>query len=184
RRRAGGMEAAELPDAQRRQAVGWLPRGAAFPGWDAALRAAACVVGLVGVALRVFSLGRPGFWADEAWVAISTRVSGVEQFLVSLSHGPFRWVALLRPPALLPLPPEVALRLLPLGFGIATLWLAWRLGGRLAGNLLGALLGLAVVAVDPVSVVWAQQLKPYTAEAALAVLAFLAADAVVRYGRA
>jgi hypothetical protein len=178
------MEAAQLPDAQRRQAVGWLSRGAASPGWDAALRAAACVVGLVGVALRVFSLGRPGFWADEAWVAISTRVSGVEQFLVSLSHSPILWVALLRPLALLPLPPEIALRLLPLGFGIATLWLAWRLGGRLAGNLLGALLGLAVVAVDPVSVVWAQQLKPYTAEAALAVLAFLAADAVVRYGRA
>jgi hypothetical protein len=58
----------------------------------------------------------------------------------------------LRPLARLPLPPEISLRLLPLGFGLATLWLAWRLGGRLAGHPLGGLLGLALVAVDPVSV--------------------------------
>src|SRR5262249_47397320 len=109
RRRAGGMEAAELFDGPRGQDRGWPPRGAAGPGWDAALRAAACVVGLVGVALRVLSLGRPGFWADEAWVAISTRVSGIVQFLVSLSVTPILWAALLRPLALLPLPPEIAL---------------------------------------------------------------------------
>ena len=167
------MEAAELPDAHRREAV-------ASP----ALRAAACVVGLAGVALRVWAVGRPGFWTDEAWVAISTRVSGVVQFLVSLSHTPILWVALLRPLACLPLSPEISLRLLPLGFGIATLWLAWRLGGQLAGHPLGGLLGLAVVAIDPVSVLWSQQLKPYTAEAAMALLAFLAADAAVRRARA
>jgi hypothetical protein len=40
-----------------------------------------------------------------------------------------------------------------------------------------------VVAVDPVSVLWSQQLKPYTAEAAMALLAFLAADAAVRHAR-
>jgi len=141
------------------------------------------VVGLVGVALRAFAVGRPGFWNDEAWVAISTRVSGVLQFLVSLSVTPILWAAMLRPLAWLPLPPEISLRLLPLGFGIATLWLAWRLGGRLAGHPLGGLLSLTVVAVDPVSVLWSQQLKPYTAEAALALLAFLSADAAVRHGR-
>jgi hypothetical protein len=107
------VEAAELPDAHRRQAV-------ASP----ALRAAACVVGLVGVALRVWAVGRPGFWTDEPWVAISTRVSGVMQFLVSLSHTPILWAALLRPLARLPLSPEISLRLLPFGFGIFALDIA------------------------------------------------------------
>jgi hypothetical protein len=166
------VERAELPDAHRGQAVAWLP-----------LRVAACGVGLVGVALRIASLGRPGFWNDEAWVAISTRVSGMGQFLLSLSVTPVLWAALLRPLAWLPAPPEVSLRLLPLAFGLATLWLAWRLGGRLAEHPLGGLLALAVVAVDPVSVVWSQQLKPYTAEAAMALLALLAADVVVRRAR-
>ena len=166
------MEAAELPDAHGRQAVG-----------SRALRAAAWVVGFVGVALRAFAVGRPGFWTDEAWVAILTRVSGVLQFLVSLSVTPILWAALMHPLAWLPLPPEISLRLLPLGFGIATLWLAWRLGGRLAGHPLGGLVSLTVVAVDPVAVLWSQQLKPYTAEAAMALLAFLAADAAVRHER-
>jgi hypothetical protein len=110
------------------------------------------VVGARGVALRVWEVGRPGFWTDEAWVAISTRVSGAVHFLVSLSVTPILWAALLRPLACLPLAPEISLRLLPLGFGLATLWLAWWLGGRLAGHPLGGLLGLALVAVDPVSV--------------------------------
>ena len=117
------MEAAELPDAHREQALA-----------GRSLRAAACVVGLVGVVLRIATVGRPGFWNDEAWVALSTRVSGVAQFLLSLSVTPVLWAALLRPLALLPLPPEISLRLLPFAFGVATLWLAWRLGWRLVDH--------------------------------------------------
>lgn len=166
------MEAAQLPDAHRGQALA-----------GRSLRAAACVVGLVGVVLRIAAVGRPGFWNDEAWVALSARVSGVAQFLLSLSVTPVLWAALLRPLALLPLPPEISLRLLPFAFGVATLWLAWRLGWRLVDHPLGGLLALAVVAVDPVSVVWSQQLKPYTAEAAMALLALLAADRVARRAR-
>src|SRR4029077_10262933 len=71
----------------------------------------------------------------------------------------------------------------PVGFGFATLCRAWHLGGRLADHPLGGLLALAVVAVDPVSVLWSQQLKPYTAEAAMALLALLAADRVARRAR-
>ena len=87
-----------------------------------------------------------------------------------------------RPLALLPLPPRSRCGC-PFAFGVATLWLAWRLGWRLADHPLGGLLALAVVAVDPVSVVWSQQLKPYTAEAAMALLPLLAADRVARRAR-
>jgi hypothetical protein len=103
------------------------------------------------------AVGGHGFWNDEAWVLL--------------------------PLAGAPAPPEVALRLLPLGFGLATPWLAWRLGARLAGHALGGLGALVLVAFDPNGIAWSQQLKHYTAEAALALWAFLAADAVVRRGR-
>jgi hypothetical protein len=148
-----------------------------------ALQPAAWAAALVGAAFRLAGFGRHGFWNDEAWVAIASRVEGVQQFLLALGVTPITWGAMLLPLAGAPAPPEVALRLLPLGFGLATLWLAWRLGARLAGHALGGLGALVLVAFDPTGIAWSQQLKHYTAEAALALWAFLAADAVVRRGR-
>lgn len=142
----------------------------------------AWAIGLIGVALRVWGFGQYGFWNDEAWVAISTRVEDTRQLLLALCVTPLLWGVLLRPLSLVG-PPEVSLRLLALAFGLLTMWLAWRLGRRLAGHPAGGLLALALVAVDPVSVTWAQQLKHYSAEAALALLAFLAATGVARRGR-
>jgi hypothetical protein len=147
------------------------------------IRRFACVVSLVGIALRLDGFGRHDFWNDEAWVALATRVEGVQQFLLALSVTPVGWGVALRLLALAPGPPEVTLRLLALGFGIATLWLAWRLGTELAGHVMGGLLALSLVAFDPFGIAWAQQLKPYTAEAALALATFLAAAAVARRGR-
>jgi hypothetical protein len=77
----------------------------------------------------------------------------------------------LRPFALIPSPPETTLRLLPLGFGLLTLWAAHRTGRDLAGEL-GGLLALAVVALDHTSIGWAKTLKQYSAEAFLGVVAF------------
>src|SRR4030095_4641077 len=81
---------------------------------DRALRLAACAVALAGAALRLTGFGQHGFWNDEAWVAVSTRGEGLGQFLLALGVTPIAWAALLRPLALLPGPPEVMLRLLPL----------------------------------------------------------------------
>src|SRR5262245_55620836 len=128
-----------------------------------ASRVLACALGLVGLVLRLHDFGQLGFWNDEAWVAIATRTTDPRQFLLALGVTPIGWAAIMWLLSFLPGPPEVTLRLLPLGFGLATLWLAWRLGGRLAGNPLGGLLALALVAFDPVSIAWCQQLKPYTA---------------------
>src|SRR5215467_11307646 len=83
----------------------------------------ALAIGLVGVVLRLWGFGAYGFWNDEAWVAISTRVTGVGQTLLALSATPLGWGLLLRPLALAD-PPEVSLRSLALVFGMATMWLA------------------------------------------------------------
>ncbi len=147
------------------------------------MRLLAGAVALAGAALRLAEFGRLGFWNDEAWVAIATRVASLEQFLLALSVTPIAWAALLLPLAAVPVPPEIGLRLLPLAFGLATLWLAWRLGDRLAGHALGGLFALTLVAFDPSGIAWSRQLKPYTAEAALALATFLAAAAVARLGR-
>jgi len=148
-----------------------------------ALGLVAALLALAGAGLRVWRFGEGGFWNDEAWVAIASRVEGLEQFLVALSVTPIGWAGLLRPLALVPGPPEIVLRLLPLGFGLATIGLAWRLGERLGGHALGGVFAAALVAFEPGSIAWSGELKPYTAEAALALATYLAADAVARRGR-
>src|SRR5262249_11707986 len=167
----------------RRPGMARYTPGSMPAGRGAEIRKLAWAIGLVGVALRVWGFGQYGFWNDEAWVAISTRVEGARQILLALCVTPLLWGLLLRPLALVG-PPEVALRLLALAFGVLTMWLAWRLGRRLPGHPAGGLLALPLGAVDPVSITWAQQLKHYGAEAALTLLAFLAAAAVVRRGGA
>ena len=118
------------------------------------LRLTACAIALTGIALRLDELGRYGFWNDEAWVAIATRVEGLRQFLLALSVTPIGWGALLEPLSHAPGRPETTLRLLPVAFGVLTLWLAWRLGTRLADHALGGLCALALVAFDPAGSPW------------------------------
>jgi hypothetical protein len=126
---------------------------------------------LAGLAARLAGFGRQGFWNDEAWVALSTRVEGLAQFWLSLSVTPPLWAAGLRALALLPGPPDVALRMLPLGFGLATLWAAHRTGTAFAGHASGGFLAAAALAQDPLSIAYSRELKPYTAEAFFCVLA-------------
>ncbi len=127
-------------------------------------------LGVAALAVRVVDLGRYGFWNDEAWVALSTRVVGANQFWLSLSTTPPLWAATLRTLALAPGPPETLLRLFPLAFGCLGLWLAHRVGRSLGGRL-GGVLALAAVAFDPGSVEYSKLLKQYSAEACLGLLA-------------
>ncbi len=133
-------------------------------GW----RLAAIAVAIAGIGLRLVALGRHGFWNDEAWVAITTRVTG-SQWGLALSVTPIGWAYLLR---IVPssLPAEWALRAVPFLFGCATLVIAHRVGRTLAGPL-GGLLALTAVAFDPLEIAFAKQLKPYTAEGFFALLA-------------
>jgi hypothetical protein len=136
---------------------------------------AAWGAGLAGVALRLHGFGAHALWNDEAWVALSTRVEGWQQFWLALSVTPIGWAAGLRLLAWLPGPPEVMLRLLPLGFAVVALWLAWRIGREVAGHPFGGVVACAALAVEPWSIVFARTLKPYSAEACLALAAMLLA---------
>lgn len=129
---------------------------------------------LAGFGLRLSDFGRYGFWNDEAWVALCTRVQGLEQFWLSLSVTPVLWAATLR--ALPDAQPEITLRLLPLAFGCLTLWAAWRAGTSFAGSQVGGVFALALVAVDRLSITYSQLLKHYSAETFFALLAFWCAD--------
>jgi len=130
---------------------------------------ASAVLAVAGMALRIVDLGRFGFWNDEAWVALTTRVGTLSQFWLSVGHTPVGFVLLLRT-----MPawawPELMLRVVPVAFGGATMWIAWRLGRRVAGPA-GALAGLAAVALDPLEIAFSKQLKQYTAEAFFALAA-------------
>jgi hypothetical protein len=124
--------------------------------------------------LRLAEFGSHAFWNDEAWVALTTRVRGLDQFWLSLGVTPPLWAASLQPLALLPAPPEVSLRLLPLGFGMLTIAAAYGLGAAFAGHALGGVLAAGAIATDPLSIVYARELKHYTAEAFFCLVAFWA----------
>jgi len=142
------------------------------PPVSAALLAAPLAA--AGLALRLVDFGRHDFWNDEAWVALCTRVGSIQQFWLSLAVTPPLWAASLRPLAALPASPEVSLRLLPLLFGMLTLAAAYRVGSAFAGHAAEGIAAVAVLAVDPLSVVYSRELKHYTAEAFFALLAFAA----------
>jgi hypothetical protein len=132
----------------------------------------AVAIAVLGVVVRLAGLARYPFWNDEAWVALSTRVDGLGQFWLSLAITPPLWAACLRLLALLPGPPEVTLRLLPLLFGALTLAAAYRVGTAFAGHAIGGVLAMGVVASDPLSVYYSRELKHYTAESFFCLLTF------------
>src|SRR5262249_6330154 len=138
---------------------------------------AAVVVSAAGIAYRQRWLGAYGFWNDEAWVAITTRVPLGSQVVLSLSVTPPGRALLLR---LAPADaPEWALRAVPFLFGCATIWMAWFLGQALGGRLAGAL-AVAAVALDPLEIAFAKQLKQYTAESFFTLLTLAGLVAATR----
>src|SRR5262249_29496208 len=56
-----------------------------------ALRLVAIGVAVAGVAYRLASFGRYGFWNDEAWVAITTRVASPAEFWLAAGTTPLGW---------------------------------------------------------------------------------------------
>ena len=142
---------------------------------------AAVAVAIVGIGYRLAEFGRYGFWTDEAWVALATRVEGWQQFALAVGHTPIAWVGLLR---LVPsaIPPEVGLRAIPLVFSCLSLVMAWRLGVRLARHPLGGLLAVAALALDPLAIAFAKVLKQYSAEGFFALWAVERLVAVTQGG--
>jgi hypothetical protein len=142
------------------------------------LIAAMVLIAGVAIELRLEEFGRFGFWTDEAWVALSTRVSA-SQYWLAVSITPVLWAVLLKAISVLPGPPELVLRLLPLAGSLLTVWGAGRLATNLGGPAAG-LLAAAVVAVDPLAVQYAKLLKPYSVESGAALTALAVASRFLR----
>ena len=130
------------------------------------------VIAFGGIAFRLVSFGQFGFWTDEAYVALTTRVTSPAEFWLATGPTPLAWAASLRLVAPWQ-PPEVGLRVVPLLFGVGTLALAWRFGVRAGASATAGVVALAAIAFDPVSVAYAKEFKQYGAEAFFALLAFV-----------
>jgi hypothetical protein len=125
------------------------------------------IVGLAFVALLTYPIGfmlEHPFFVDEAWVAVGTRAPLGDLAAVSFP-APTGWALTLR----LPWPGEQGMRLVPLGFSVATVVMAYVFGRDLGwatatrARLIGGLAALAVM-LSPWALV-RQELKQYTADA-------------------
>ena len=117
-----------------------------------------------------YMLSQP-FWTDEAWVAVTTRFP-LSQLPATTSSTPIGWSALVR---VFTVGGEQTARLVPLAFAgaavVVAYWFARRLGWqrRMASVAAGLLAGLSVLLVPAMLV--RNDLKQYTADACIALLA-------------
>jgi hypothetical protein len=144
-----------------------------------AWQATAVVAFAVGLAYRLQDFGRYGFWTDEAYVALATRVSGWPQIWLAAGPTPIGFVLVVRAMSWLGGPVDLVLRLVPLACSIAAMLLAHRIGTRVVGHPAGGALALAAVAIEPYSIEMSKLLKQYATEGFTALLALDAACAVV-----
>lgn len=123
---------------------------------------------VVGVVVRVAFLEAKPFWRDEAWVALL-----LEDPLAAVAEGrpvPLAFLWATWPATLLPFPPEVALRWLPLCAGIALLPLLARFAISLGASRWTAAAVVWLAAGLPALVYYSRELKPYGLDAVLAVV--------------
>jgi hypothetical protein len=134
------------------------------------LTAASALAIALAVALRVSFLGRKPFWSDEAWVA-SLAEMPIRRLLSTIAHttAPVGFALAVKLTSLIPgLRPEIAMRLLPLAAGIATVVLLPRLVRALGGSQRAATLAALVAAAMPALVHYSRELKPYAIDAFIA----------------
>jgi hypothetical protein len=140
--------------------------------WPSAEPLAVLLLGLLVLVVHdVGYLLRQPFWTDEAWVAVTTRFP-LSQLPATTSSTPIGWSALLR---VVTVSRTQTGRLLPLGFAGAAVviayWFARRIGWRWqASSVTAALLAGIGVLLAPAMLV-RNDLKEYTADACMALLA-------------
>ena len=123
----------------------------------------------VAAVVRVAWLADKPFWRDEAWVAALAREAGLH-FELSPRPVPAGFLFLTAVALRLPLlPPEVALRLLPLFAGLATVALLPLLVRELQGRPGADGAAAWIAAGMPVLIYYSRELKPYALDGLLAV---------------
>jgi 4-amino-4-deoxy-L-arabinose transferase-like glycosyltransferase len=133
------------------------------------------LIGILAVAFRLSDLAARDLWTDEAWVALAALKATPGQALAAgQSTPPFYLLAVWAAAKLLG-GQEWALRSVSFAFGVGTLLVFWLLARRLTSRPV-ALLALAAVAVSPVMVYYAKELKQYSGDAFFAVLTVYLAE--------
>jgi hypothetical protein len=129
------------------------PRVCRIAGWAAIA---------VALAARAALLSSKPFWRDEAWVAalaeepLDLTMSGPRKAV------PVGFLAVTRAMSLLPLAPEVALRLVPFAAGVAALFVLAALARRLGGGRTTAVVVLWIGAGLQGLIYYSRELKPYS----------------------
>lgn len=131
------------------------------------------VLGLGLLVLAVHDVGymlRQSFWADEAWVAVTTRFP-LSQLPATTSSSPIGWSVLVR---LATVSRTESARLMPLAFAgaavVVAYWFARRIGWRWAPASVVAGLAAALGVLLAPAMLVRDDLKQYTAEAFTALL--------------
>ncbi len=147
------------------------------------LALALALIGVLAVVFRLSDLGSRDLWTDEAWVALAALKGSPAAALAAGQSTPPFYLLTVWAAAHLWGGSEAILRSLSFFFGLGTLLLSWRLARALA-SLSSSLLFLATLAVSPVMVYYAKELKQYSGDAFFAVLIFyLVERACARPGR-
>lgn len=141
------------------------------------------VVILGSVARTVRWLADKPLWLDEQMIAINIRDRGFAGLASDLAHdqsAPIGWLWLERLVYLMLGDSGLALRLIPLLFGVGTLVLAYWAGRRLLGPA-GTLVLVSLLAVNGSLMRYSTELKQYSADAFTVLLLLVVAIAAVRH---
>ena len=136
---------------------------------------ALALIWLVALVFRLSDLAARDLWTDEAWVALAALKSSPAAALTAGATTPPFYLLTVWAAAKLLGGQEWALRSLSCAFGLGTLAVLWLLARRLTSRPV-ALLALAAVAVSPVLVYYAKELKQYSGDAFFAVLVVYQAE--------
>jgi mannosyltransferase len=136
---------------------------------------------LLAAALRLSTLDLQSFWYDEAFTPVHVLHASLSSTLRAVSHtenSPPLWYVIAWADSRVLGTGEVALRLPSALAGIATVPVAWAIGGELAGRR-AAIACAALTAVGPLFVWYSQEARVYglfILAAAVAMLCFLRAE--------
>jgi hypothetical protein len=134
---------------------------------------------VVGAWLRWSRLGASSLWVDDAWVAISTRVDGLDDLLRIGFTSP-GFLVVLRLWSGLAGETATTLQVLPLALGVVGPPLCFYVARAWGARLGPAVLAGALLAVAPTHRIYSTHVKHYTAEVVMALLLLWGAAAVIR----
>lgn len=137
------------------------------------------LLALAAARLRWDRLGVSGLYLDDAWVAISTRVTGIGDLLRIGSTSPGFVLFGLRPWARWFGSTPTALQTLPFLLGVAAPPLCFAIARSWRVRFGPALLAAALLAVSPVHRTYSTSVKQYTAEAVATLLLLWAGARVI-----